>query len=97
MRHEYNHPIACDTSSRGTHCLQTDLSSVVHCLHSAPIAVPEDKVCTVYARLHVPVQATWTACMHAMSGLTITKQLQVASCYCDACVCKHMEHLLHVT
>ncbi len=48
------------------------------------------------------VQAAWTAFMHAsastcaMSGLTMTKQLQAASYYCDVCVCKHMEYLLHV-
>ena len=104
VRHEHNQPIACNTTcSRGTHCLPTHLSSVVHCLHSAPIAPLRTRSFNVCARLHLSVQATWTACMHAnastlaMSGLTMTKQLQVASYYCDVCVCKDMEHLLHVT
>ncbi len=101
VRHEHDQPTACGPACiRGTHCLQTHLSSVVCCLHTAPSAVPEGtKIllfvpgCMCLCKLHGQ-----PACMpFAMSGLTITKQLQVASYYCDVCVCKHVEHLLHVT
>jgi len=101
--HKHSQPIACDTTcSRGTHSLQTQLSSLTHCLHSAPIAPLRTQsfqhlcqaACGLF-KLHgqpscMPVH------QHVQCLGSMTKQLQAASYYCDVCVCKHMEYLLHV-
>ena len=74
-------------------------SLLAQCSHCTP---EDTKFSTFVPGCMWTVQAAWTAFMHAsastcaMSGLTMTKQLQAASYYCDVCVCKHMEYLLHV-